>query len=311
MSLPTENIILNFLTPRGPKTFFSLKINVALIDTGSQRTLIRKGILDSNRIPLKKLTNKMFLRSFGISHSKISPYNSRANFVERSHKELRDILLTLNTNSLNYRFKIKIGINFYNSRPQKTIGYLSPSQMLMGINSNNLLSHFQSPKLEENENSVPELVEKNNKWVEYVQDLRHELALKNAKIYSCKIENEPIFEVGDLVILVNNTLRLSKLKNNRSLGIFLITKRNLNSYHCRNLITNVNIIRNGRNIRKLHLEQNVAEKLKAQNFTLREGHFLAPFDPEIAAASGTKFELIIDTAEEKPSFEKYNFRKRT
>ena len=251
------------------------------------------------------------LRSFGIFHSTISPYNSRANFVERSHKELRDIFLAINTNSLNYRFKIRIGINFYNSRPQKIIGYLSPSQMLMGIQNTNLLSQLQAPKSPITENSEIEQKEKNNKWVEYVKDLRNELSIKNAKIYSCKIENEPNFEVGEIVMLINSTLRLSKLKNNRSLGIFLITKRNLNSYHCRNIITNVTFIRNGRNLRKLHLDQKVAEKLRAQNFTLREGHFLAPFDPEISAASGSEFELIIDTSDEKPAFEKYNLRKRT
>ena len=138
--------------------------------------------------------------------------------------------------------------------------------------------------------------------------MKTELAVENADIYSCAHEIEPNFEEGELVMLVNKTLRLSKLKNNRSLGIYLIIKRNLNTYHCRNIITNVTFIRNGRNLRKLHLDEKVAEKLKAQNFKLREGHFLEPFDP--SASSDTEFELIIDSIDEKPSFGKYQLRKR-
>lgn len=63
-------------------------------------------------------------------------------------------------------------------------------------------------------------------------------------------------------------------------------------------------------MRKLHLDPIVAEKLKSKNFKLREGHFLAPFDPDVAASSGTEFELIIDSIDEKSSFEKYNLRER-
>ena len=82
----------------------------------------------------------------------------------------------------------------------------------------------------------------------------------------------------------------------------------MNTYHCRNILTNVTFIRNGRNLRKLHLDEKVAEKLKAQNFKLREGHFLEPFDP--SASSNTEFELIIDSIDEKPSFGTYQLRKR-
>ena len=61
MSLPTDNIILTILTPGRTNPFFDLKINGALIDTGSQKTLIRKSILDSHRIPLKVLSNYMHI----------------------------------------------------------------------------------------------------------------------------------------------------------------------------------------------------------------------------------------------------------
>lgn len=265
-------------------------------------------LVSDNGLEFTNLLVENTLKSFGIYHSTISPYNSRANFIERTHREIRDILLALNANALNYKFKIRIGLNFYNSRPQKSLEYVSPTQMLMGIQNTNLLSHLQAPK--ELENGECKLADKTNKWLEYIQDMRTELAIKNAKIYSCQIENEPQFEVGELVMLVNNTLRLSKLKNNRTLGIFLVTKRNLNNYHCRNIITNVTFVRNGRNMRKLHLDPIVAEKLKSKNFKLREGHFLAPFDPDVAASSGTEFELIIDSIDEKSSFEKYNLRER-
>ena len=69
----------------------------------------------------------------GIYHTRISAWNSRANSVERIHKELRRILLALDTNSVNYKWKIKIAVNHYNNTPQEKLGFLAPNQIILGM----------------------------------------------------------------------------------------------------------------------------------------------------------------------------------
>ena len=91
---------------------------------------------------LSNLMKSTFER-LGIHHNKITAWNSRANPVERAHRELRHILMALETNSLNFKWKTRIGINHYNNTPQKKLGYLTPNQIILGLKPKHYLTDYQ------------------------------------------------------------------------------------------------------------------------------------------------------------------------
>ena len=261
---------------------------------------------------------KETLESFGIYHTRITAYNSRASMVERCHKELRSILLSLDTKGVDHKFKIKLAIHLYNGRPQKNLNYSSPNEIFLGFSPTDYLAHLNPKTQPIIGNYTAENIEKGqSKYLNYLREVRNEIAVKNLKNYSNQIINEPQFNVDDLVILVNSRLRLSEIHNDASQGIFLVKTRNLNSYHIVNILTNVTLIRNGRYLRKLHIDDKIAESLKNQNFILKNEHFIEPFLPHEGNSSNLK--ITNEGALRKPLFteksenkvhSKYNLRSR-
>jgi hypothetical protein len=96
-----------------------------------------------------------------------------------------------------------------------------------------------------------------------------------------------------------------------------VKTRNWNSYHIVNILNNVTLIRHGRYLRKLHIDDKIAESLKNQNFILKNEHFIEPFLPH--EGNSSNLEITNEGALRKPLFteksedkvhSKYNLRSR-
>ena len=102
---------------------------------------------------------------------------------------------------------------------------------------------------------------------------------------------------------------MSKLRNDRSDGIFRILSRNLNCYKIRNIITNCELIRNGRFLKPLHVSSELKQSLLDKNFQLRNDHIIEPF-PKIYNPSDNLIEISIKEPESEQLTKKYNLRKK-
>ena len=250
------------------------------------------------------------LENYGIINHHISPYNSRGGAVERTHKELREIWLALNTTSVDFKFKIMCGINIYNTRPQKSLDNKSPNEIFFGFNAVNPLSFLnQNVKNDFNEKSAESVEDAHNKWINYIREIQLKIGLKNFENYKSVLTTPPQYEINDLVILSNTKLRMSKLRNDRSDGIFRILSRNLNCYKIRNIITNCELIRNGRFLKPLHVSSELKQSLLDKNFQLRNDHIIEPF-PKIYNPSDNLIEISIKEPESEQLTKKYNLRKK-
>ena len=89
----------------------------------------------------------------------------------------------------------------------------------MGFSPTDYLAHLNPKTQPIIGNYTAENIEKGqSKYLNYLREVRNEIAVKNLKNYSNQIINEPQFNVDDLVILVNSRLRLSKIHNDASQG---------------------------------------------------------------------------------------------
>jgi hypothetical protein len=78
-------------------------------------------------------TLKEALEFMNIDQSFISPYNSRANRVERAHRDLRAFIRTANVKFTDANFIVKMSCNLYNHRPKESLKGLTPSQVSRNI----------------------------------------------------------------------------------------------------------------------------------------------------------------------------------
>jgi hypothetical protein len=110
MSLPTEDITLKFSD--SSYSGFSVFIKNALIDTGSQKTLIRQNILEQNKIPMKKLNQKMYLSNAlnETSNNIIENYIKVNITFNQSQIELKDKSILVIPGHLNYPVILGIDI---------------------------------------------------------------------------------------------------------------------------------------------------------------------------------------------------------
>ena len=110
MSLPTADIILKFSD--SSYSGFSVFIKNALIDTGSQKTLIRQNILEQNKIPMKKLNQKMYLSNAlnETSNNIIENYIKVNITFNQSQIELKDKSILVIPGHLNYPVILGIDI---------------------------------------------------------------------------------------------------------------------------------------------------------------------------------------------------------
>ena len=118
------------------------------------------------------------------------------------------------------------------------------------------------------------------------------------------------FDIGDICLISDPIIKLSKNSNYGVHGPFLITKKNMNSYHLKSLVDNRTFIRNARHLKRLKLSKEHADILKSQNFTLNDKNFIIPVPQEVAAEQNVVIEGIIKTSDRNLVQSGYNLRSR-
>ena len=210
------------------------------------------------------------MRELGIYTSNISPYNSRASRVERTHREIRHLLKVLDPDHSDFKYKVKLAIGLYNNTARESLDFLSPYKLLTGtdIPTPNLFGE----NFEEASKNRPEQDFSPIAWLEYLQRFQLSSAFSKYQAYESAItvnQTDPIV-VGDLVVVVDPVLRLSKLRSKDSQGPFVVLAVNLGSLKLRHIIDSRVLIRNLRHCRKISLPQETKKMLIDANFALKD-----------------------------------------
>lgn len=249
------------------------------------------------------------MKELGIYTSNIAPYNSRSNRVERIHRELRHLLKVLDPDYLDFKYKVKLAIGLYNNTARESLDFLSPYKLLTGtdIPTPNLFGENfeESPKNESEQDFSPIA------WLEYLKRFQLTSAFSKYQTYESAItenKTDPIV-IGDLVVVVDPVLRLSKIRSKDSQGPFVVLAVNLGSLKMRHIIDSRVIIRNLRHCRKISLPAETRQMLVDAHFVLKDNNRIVPIDPDIPIPD----QPCIIGGEIKPPEQparKYNLRRR-
>ena len=242
------------------------------------------------------------LKVFGHTQS---PYNSRANPCERLHKELRVLLKTLQPNASDFKFKVKISVNFYNSLPQARLGGRSPREILTGCPPRRLLSHLHPEDENPSTENFSDVDESDlSKWESYLIALHNEHALKEINRFNSITTPKSTFKIDQLVMVLDPVINLSKSKSPRASGPYIIEKVSGHTLSLVHAVDHTRIMRNQRFVRKMCLpEETVKSLISHQKQTWRDRKIITPK----SLTSADHLNIKID--EESPS-SRYSLRKR-
>ena len=222
---------------------------------------IRSCVTSDNGTEFSNLAVKTLLQNMGIGHSFSSPYNSKGQVVERSHKDLRALSISLGADAKNYKYVIKLAVARYNSLPKKSLDYLSPLQVLTGLNPRPIITLKNEPIVDSSSEINDEF--RPYEWLDYLEMLQFETSYFKFENFQTRSSDTPKFEIGDFVICREPKIQLSKIVNPQASGPYVVVGRYRNAYKLRHKITDLRIIRNGRFLRALHLSD--ADKQRLEN----------------------------------------------
>ena len=230
--------------------------------------------------------------------SRISPYNSRSSMVERCHRELRSYLRNM-TNLGDMEFQAKICVGIYNNQVRKSLGNMSPREVLTGISPPLLLAALdgsgQGRDEVGQEEGQEELSTSRSEWSDYVRAAQLAVGVDKFVTYNSflKPKNQNKFEVNDLVLIVDPLNKISKNWSDGIKGPFIVTGRNMNSYTVRHLIDNRTFTRNARHLRHLRLSEKNSKILKDHSFVITDENLIKPIPPEVDSETDLKVEGLI------------------
>lgn len=243
-----------------------------------------------------------------------SSYNSRANPCERTHKELRRLLRTLRPTSRDYVQKTLLAVNFYNGLPQAALDMKSPREILTGIPPRaylNYLNPLDSTNLDENVEVADE--EDSDRpvciWADYLDNLHMEHGLRELDRYNTADQPESVFNVGDLCLVLDPIITLSKTNKPDAKGPFMVISKNRNTLKLRHIISHHEILRNGRFCRPMKLDDEDRKALIQHEEATRLAHKIeVPQLISLARPEINIFDKAQETTDEPQ--ERYNLRER-
>ena len=234
------------------------------------------------------------LKKLGIIQTFTSPYNSRANRIERAHREVRHNLKVLNPNGQSFSHKVCLAISAWNSSPQKALGFKSPSELLYGFKPLNHLGFLQDEIVQSNPTD-PQDSDLNNR-LETLNDVHRQQALRNlVKFENANFKSTEIVK-GDLVLLHDPKLKVGHDALEQDRGPFIVQSIILRTARLRHLISNHETSRNTRFLQKLKLSQEDREKILAQNQKMIIEHKILPL-PDVSSGD---IKLQIENEETQP-----------
>lgn len=251
-------------------------------------------VLSDNGLEFHNEHFNSLMRDLNCYVSNISPYNSRSSPVERAHRELRGYLRNM-TNLSDIGFQAELSVAIYNNQCRKSLGNMSPREILTGLAPPPLLPSL-GVGLQEVENGVEsEVCEARSEWAEFVRMGQLDIGLDKFSTYNSFVSpgKNHKFEISDLVLIVDPMNKISKNLSGGVKGPFIITGRNMSSYTVRHLIDNRTFIRNARHLRPLKLSDKDTEILRNHSFAITNENLIKPLPLEVSAESELNIEGLI------------------
>ena len=249
-------------------------------------------IMDNGR-EFKNEHMATMLKSLGIVQTFTSPFNSRANRIERSHRELRHNLKVLNPNGQTFSHKASLAMSAWNASPQKGLNFKSPTELLYGIPPLNHLG-FLKERIEENNDQ--EVNDKDlSERLDLLRETHRQQCLRNMLKYEQSAVTVSRIKEGDLVIIHDPKLKMSHDIFQIDKGPFLVIKLILRTAKLRHILSNFETMRNTRYLQKLTLTDDDKKKILNQNLKMIEHHTILP----LPKTHGTPLK-IMESDQENP-----------
>ena len=283
-------------------------------------------LLSDNGLEFSNIELKTLLKEYNCYFSHISPFNSRSSPVERAHRILRSFMRSM-AHLPDISYKARMAVAVYNNQSRRSLDFRSPREILTGLPSPVIFPELgvdETPEngmagaaglnmiLSEDGSDELEIREARSEWTDYTRAIHLEIGIQKYEIYNSFVSPNKLktFNIGDLCLISDPIIKLSKNSNYGVHGPFIITKKNLNSYHLKSLVDNRTFIRNARHLKRLILSREHAEILKSQNFTLNDKNFIIPVPQEVVAEQDVVIEGIIKSSDRNLVQSDYNLRSR-
>jgi hypothetical protein len=192
-------------------------------------------------------TLKEALEFMNIDQSFISPYNSRANRVERAHRDLRAFIRTANVKFTDANFIVKMSCNLYNHRPKESLKGLTPSQVSRNIDPP---IHFGSLKLTTEGTNFKDI----EGYMNLLENYHVEIAKIKREKYAVKDKIINELKQDDIVVVKNKSDLLNSHRKT-NLGPYKVLERKGSSsaYLIEHILFGTRLVRNRRYLIKISL----------------------------------------------------------
>lgn len=282
--------------------------------------------LSDNGLEFSNIELKTLLKEYNCYFSHISPFNSRASPVERSHRILRSFMRSM-THLSDISYKARMSVAVYNNQSRRSLDFRSPREILTGLPSPVIFPELgvdEKPEngtagadglnsfLSEDGSDELEIREARSEWTDYTRAIHLEIGIQKYEIYHsfASPKKSKNFDIGDICLISDPIIKLSKSANYGVHGPFIVTKKNMNSYHLKSLVDNRTFIRNARHLKRLKLSEEHANILRSQNFTLTDKNVICPLPQEVAVEQNVVIEGITKTSDRNLVQSGYNLRSK-
>jgi hypothetical protein len=249
-----------------------------------------------------------------IDQSFISPYNSRANRVERAHRDLRSFIRTANLKYKDADFIVKMSANLYNHRPKEGINGLTPSQVARNIDPP---IHFGALKLFNETGNFKTVTE----YVEILEEYHTELSRCKREKYLVREKRINELKINDICVIRNPTDKLHAHRKDNLGPYRVLEKRGDSAYLLEHVLLGARVLRNRRLIVKINLGEDEKQILESKrNLMFNSNHEILEENMDTAKIAKSPLDLEAfkkklkahDAEEEHEEDDKrrYNLRRR-
>jgi len=245
-----------------------------------------------------------------IDQSFISPYNSRANRVERAHRDLRSFIRTAKLKFNDADFIVKMSAHLYNHRSKEGINGLTPSQVARNIDPP---IQFGSLKLFQETVNFKDITE----YVTLLDEYHMELARGKREKYLVKDKRINELSVNDICVIRNPTDKLHAHRKDNLGPYRILEKRGDSAYLLEHILLGSRLIRNRRLIIKINLGETEKQSLDTKrNLMFNSNHEIIGEETKFENITKSPLDLVnlkkklrADENEE-PEEKRYNLRIR-
>ena len=228
-----------------------------------------------------------------IDQSFISPYNSRANRVERSHRDLRAFIRTANVKFKDANFIVRMSCNLYNHRPKEGLNGLTPAQVARNIDPP---KHFGSLKLFKGTEKLVSI----EKYVELLDNYHTELAQHKREKFVVKDKRINELKIGDICVIKNPKDALNSHRKTNLGPYKVLEKKGPSAYLIEHMLLGSRIIRNRRYIIRIQLGSDERELLDSKKKLMFNNEYEI-LDPEKTVVKIAKSPLDLQNIQKKES----------